>query len=136
MDRSKNASFGDRLSAAAEAKKAQLERAARARAAAESPAAVEQRTAREAVRVARDGPCHGNPRGDALRARIVMCQVLATALSHCALASARNLRKVDREMRWRWRLKVLWTAACMLRKRWADRADLNRCILRSRRCTA
>src|SRR6516165_6655508 len=24
----------------------------------------------------------------------------------------------------------------MLRKRWAERADLNRCILRSRRCTA
>ena len=31
--------------------------------------------------------------------------------------------------------QVLWTAACMLRKRWADRADLNRCILRSRRRT-
>ena len=30
---------------------------------------------------------------------------------------------------------VLWTAACMPRKRWADRADLNRCILRSRRRT-
>ena len=54
MNWSKNASFADRLSAAAEAKKAQLERAARARAAAESPAAVERRTAREAVRVARD----------------------------------------------------------------------------------
>ena len=26
---------------------------------------------------------------------------------------------------------MLWTAAWMLRKRWADRADLNRCILRS-----
>ena len=34
------------------------------------------------------------------------------------------------------RLKVLWTAACMLRKRWAERADLKRCILRSRRRTA
>src|SRR5437764_14414986 len=30
-------------------------------------------------------------------------------------------------------LKVLWTAACVLRKRCADRADLKRCILRSRR---
>jgi hypothetical protein len=30
-------------------------------------------------------------------------------------------------------LNVLWTAAWMLRKRCADRADLNRCILRSRR---
>ena len=54
MDRSKNTGFADRLSAAAAAKKAQLERAARAKSAAESPAAVERRTAREAVRVARD----------------------------------------------------------------------------------
>jgi hypothetical protein len=29
-----------------------------------------------------------------------------------------------------------WTAACMLRKRWAERADLNCCNLRSRRRTA
>jgi hypothetical protein len=54
MDRSKNTSFVDRLSAAAEAKKAQLERAARARSAAESPAAVERRATQEAVRVARE----------------------------------------------------------------------------------
>jgi hypothetical protein len=44
MNRSKNTSFADRLRAAADAKKAQLERAARAKSAAESPAAVEQRT--------------------------------------------------------------------------------------------
>src|SRR5271156_5863167 len=50
----KNTNFDDRLSAAATAKKAQLERAARARSAAESPAAVERRSARDAVRVARD----------------------------------------------------------------------------------
>src|SRR5882672_10326602 len=54
MNRSKNTSFADRLSAAADAKKAQLERAARAKSEAESPAAVERRAAREAVRVARD----------------------------------------------------------------------------------
>src|SRR5260370_17992367 len=54
MDRSKNTGFADRLSTAADAKKAQLERAARARSAAESPAAVERRTAREAVKGARD----------------------------------------------------------------------------------
>ena len=54
MNRSKNAGFADRLSAAAGAKKARLERVARARSAAESPAAVERRMAREAVRVARD----------------------------------------------------------------------------------
>jgi Family of unknown function (DUF6481) len=54
MNGPKNTSFADRLSAAANAKKAQLERAARARSAAESPAAVEQRAAREAVGVARE----------------------------------------------------------------------------------
>src|SRR5271165_7278762 len=54
MDRSKKTGFTDRLSAAAEARKAQLERAARARSAAESPAAVERRAAREAVRLARE----------------------------------------------------------------------------------
>src|SRR5205823_12588202 len=54
MNKSQNTSFADRLSAAAEAKKAQLERAAQARSEAESPAAVERRTEREAVRVARD----------------------------------------------------------------------------------
>jgi hypothetical protein len=54
MIRSKITSFADRLSAAADAKKAQLERATQARSAAESPAAVERRTAREAVRLARD----------------------------------------------------------------------------------
>jgi hypothetical protein len=32
-------------------------------------------------------------------------------------------------------LKLLWTAACMLRKRWADRADLKRRNLRSHRRT-
>jgi hypothetical protein len=49
MNRSKNTDFADRLSAAADAKRAQLERAARAKSAAESPAAVERRAAREAV---------------------------------------------------------------------------------------
>src|SRR6267142_3874721 len=57
----------------------------------------------------------------------------ATAFRHSLAASARKIRSVDRETRWRCRLKVLWTAVCMLRKRWADRADLKRCILRSRR---
>src|SRR5271156_2976693 len=54
MNWSKNASFADRLSAAAEAKKAQLERAAQARSEAESPAAIKRRMARDAVTVARD----------------------------------------------------------------------------------
>ena len=58
-----------------------------------------------------------------------------TAFLHRFAASARKIRSVARETRWRWRLKVLWTTACMLRKRWAERADLNRCILCSRRRT-
>ena len=58
---------------------------------------------------------------------------VATASRHRFAASARKIRRAERETRWRWRLKVLWMAACMLRKRCAERADLNRCILRSRR---
>jgi hypothetical protein len=54
MNGPKNTSFADRLSVAANAKKAQLERAARARSAAESPTAVGRRSARDAVRAARD----------------------------------------------------------------------------------
>ena len=54
MDRSKNTGFGDRLSAAADAKKAQLERVALARSAAESPEVVERRKARDADGMARD----------------------------------------------------------------------------------
>ena len=80
--------------------------------------------------------CHGNANEPALRAKLAKRHAAATAPCHCAVASARKIRSVDREMRWRCRLKVLWTAACMLRKRWADRADLKRCCLRSRRRTA
>ena len=58
MNWSKNTGFADRLKTAADAKRVQLERAARARSAAESPAAVERRKAREAVvHGAADGPC-------------------------------------------------------------------------------
>ena len=63
-------------------------------------------------------------------------QAAATAMCHSVAASIRKIRRMDREMRWRCRLKVFWTAACMLRKRWAERADLNRCSLRSRHRTA
>ena len=52
MNRSKSTGFADRLSAAADVKKAQLERAAQARSEAESPTAVERRKAWEAVRIA------------------------------------------------------------------------------------
>jgi predicted RNA-binding protein with RPS1 domain len=48
---------------------------------------------------------------------LIKSHAAATASDHCAAASALKIRKVDRETRWRWRLKVLWTAACMLRKR-------------------
>jgi hypothetical protein len=41
----------------------------------------------------------------------------ATASCHCAAASARKVRSVDRETRCRCRSNVLWTAAWMLRKR-------------------
>jgi len=41
----------------------------------------------------------------------------ATALRHSLAASARKIRSVDRETRWRWRLKVLWTAACITSSR-------------------
>src|SRR5215831_10205476 len=54
-----------------------------------------------------------------------------TAFLHWFAASARRIRRVERETGWRSRLKVLWTAACMLRNRWAERADLNRCDHRS-----
>ena len=49
MNTLKNTGFADRLNAAAEAKKAQLERAARAKAAADSPEAAERRAARQAI---------------------------------------------------------------------------------------
>src|SRR6267143_1600191 len=81
-----------------------------------------------------DRPCHGNSR----RAERGQGQIrfhAATAFCHRAAASARKALSVDRETRCRRRLNVLWTAAWMLRKRWADRADLNLCILRSRRRT-
>lgn len=50
-----NPDFADRLSAAADAKKAQLERAARAKAASESDGAMERRKLREATSTAREG---------------------------------------------------------------------------------
>ena len=46
---------------------------------------------------------------------LIRSHAAATASDHCAAASALKIRNVDRETRWRWRLKVLWTAACMLR---------------------
>ena len=47
---------------------------------------------------------------------LIRSHAAATASDHCAAASALKIRNVDRETRWRWRLKVLWTTACMLRK--------------------
>ena len=37
-----------------------------------------------------------------------------------------------RDVRWRWTLNVLWTAALTDKNRWADPGDLKRCIFRSR----
>jgi hypothetical protein len=37
----------------------------------------------------------------------------ATAIPPLICRLLRKIRSVERETRWRWRLKVLWTAACM-----------------------
>jgi len=51
--------------------------------------------------------CHGNSIEHASRARLATAHAATTAARHCAAASARKIRNVDREMRWRCRLKVL-----------------------------
>ena len=61
------------------------------------------------------------------------CQAEATAVRHVVIATVRSARCVWAEMRWRWTLKVLKTAACVERNFWAEPGLLNRCILRSRR---
>ena len=81
------------------------------------------------------GRCQINSSGSKGARSRMRDHAAATAFRHSLAASALKIRSVDRETRWRCRLKVLWTAACMLRKRWANRADLKRCILRSRRRT-
>jgi hypothetical protein len=97
MNRSKNTSFADRLSAAADAKKAQLERAVRARSAAESPAAVERRTAREAVRVARDARIAERR---ATKLAVEARQAAARAAAQVAEAAAREAAlKTEQEAR-------------------------------------
>jgi len=53
------------------------------------------------------GLCHGNANEHALRAKLAKRHAAATAPCHCAVASDRKIRSVDREMRWRCRLKVL-----------------------------
>jgi hypothetical protein len=55
----------------------------------------------------------------------------AVAARQVLKASSRETRSVRRDVRWRWTLKVLWTAAWMDKKRCADPGDLKRCILRS-----
>ena len=57
----------------------------------------------------------------------------AVAARYVWNASSRRTRSVRREVTWRWTLKVLCTAACIYKKRWADPGDLKRCTLRSRR---
>jgi enoyl-CoA hydratase/carnithine racemase len=46
-----------------------------------------------------------------IRGRGDCSHAVLVALRHCAAASDRKIRSVGRETRWRWRLKVLWTAA-------------------------
>ena len=57
----------------------------------------------------------------------------AVAACQVRKASSRKTRSGRRHVRWRWTLKVFWTAAWMDKKRWADAGDLKRSILRSRR---
>ena len=45
--------------------------------------------------------CHGNANKYVLRAKLSKHHAAATAPCHCAVASARKIRSVDREMRWR-----------------------------------
>src|SRR5277367_2860244 len=87
MNRSNNTSFADRLSSAAGAKKAQLERAARARSEAESPIAIERRTAREGVKAVRD----------ARIAERTATKLAAEALQAAALAAAQVAEAAARE---------------------------------------
>ena len=87
MNRSKNTGFADRLSAAADAKKAQLERAARAKPADESPAAVERWMAREAVRMARDARIAERR---ATKLAVDARQAAALAVAQVAEAAARE----------------------------------------------
>ncbi len=60
-------------------------------------------------------------------------QAAATTSRHVLIAAARSVRCVRAEVRWRWTLKVLKTAACVERNFCGERALLKRCILRSRR---
>jgi hypothetical protein len=45
--------------------------------------------------------CHVNERGPRAGGGATRVHAAATAASHCAAASARKVRSVDREMRWR-----------------------------------
>jgi hypothetical protein len=97
MNRSKNTGFADRLSAAADAKKTLLERAAQARSAANSPAAVERRTAREAVKVARDARFAERT---ATKLAVEARQAAALAAAQVAEAAAREAAlKAEQEAR-------------------------------------
>src|SRR5271163_5317965 len=56
-----------------------------------------------------------------------------TTSRHVLIAAARSTRCDRADVRWRWTLKVLYTAAWAERNFCAERALLKRCILRSRR---
>ena len=59
-------------------------------------------------------------------------QAVAITSRHVLIAAVRSVRYVWAEVRWRWTLKVLKTAACVDKNFCAERALLKRCILRSR----
>jgi hypothetical protein len=54
--------------------------------------------------------------------RLRYCQAAAIAVRHVVIAAARSVRCVWAEVRWRWRLNVLLTAACVERNFWAEPA--------------
>jgi hypothetical protein len=47
------------------------------------------------------GLCHGNEGGTHREPKLAKHHAAVTALFHCAAASVRNFRSVDRETRWR-----------------------------------
>ncbi len=95
MNRSRQPDFADRMSTAAEATKARLERAARAKEEADNPAAVERRVAREAVKTARAvRTAERRAAESAQKAR----QVTEIAAAHAAASAAQAAaRKAEEE---------------------------------------
>ena len=84
------------------------------------------------VRAQRQRPCHGNP----LRASEQASHSdhgMATAASHPAVASARKVRSVDREIRWALKIECILDGGVDAEEALRRPGPTCRCILRSRR---